>query len=136
MIPFPICIIPTGKCFPFAFQSKSTFDFFLGTTNLICHSIHGNTDPCTPLLHLLYSKNRKKNQIISSVSLFVLRDKRMKIDMSAIFDINHNYVTANFNAGAGFPATALQYFSRYPLLNSKKVIQKSFAKAASNKNLK
>jgi len=60
----------------------------------------------------------------------------MKIDMSAIFDVNYNFVTANFSAGAGYPANALKYFTRYSLFNSKKIIQKSFAKAASNKNLK
>jgi diacylglycerol kinase family enzyme len=37
-IPFPLCIIPEG------------------TTNIISHTIQGNTDPCTPLLHLIFSK--------------------------------------------------------------------------------
>jgi hypothetical protein len=60
----------------------------------------------------------------------------MKIDMSAIFDVNCNFVTANFIAGAGYPANVLKYFSRYMLFSPKKTIQKSFAKAASNKNLK
>ena len=56
--------------------------------------------------------------------------------MSAIFDDNYDFVTANFSAGAGYPANALKYFTRYSLLNSKKLIQKSFTKAASNKNLR
>lgn len=60
----------------------------------------------------------------------------MKIDMSAVFDYNHNFVTANFSAGAGYPANALKYFSRYSTFKPKKTIPKSFAKAASNKNLK
>jgi hypothetical protein len=60
----------------------------------------------------------------------------MQIDMSAIFDINYNFVTANFSAGAGYPANALKYFTRYSLYNPKQIVQKSFAKAASNKNLK
>jgi hypothetical protein len=63
-------------------------------------------------------------------------DHRMKIDMSAIFDINYNFVTANFSTGAGYPANALKYFSRYSLSKPKQIIEKSFAKAASNKNLK
>jgi hypothetical protein len=59
----------------------------------------------------------------------------MKIDMSAIFDIDYNFVTANFSTGAGFPANVLQYFSRYSLHSPKTIIRKSFSKAASNKNL-
>ncbi|CAF3286010.1 unnamed protein product [Rotaria socialis] len=96
---FPICIVPNG------------------TTNIVCHSIHGCTDHHTSILHLLFNK-------------------RMKIDMSAIFDINYNFVTANFSAGAGFPANALKYFTRYSLCSPNKTIRKSFAKAASNKNLR
>jgi hypothetical protein len=60
----------------------------------------------------------------------------MKIDMSAIFDIDYNFVTANFSSGAGYPATILQYFPRYHLHSPKRVIKKSFAKAALHKNLK
>jgi hypothetical protein len=60
----------------------------------------------------------------------------MKIDMSAIYDVNYNFVTANFGAGAGYPANALKYFTRYSLFKPKKTIQKSFTKAVSNKNLK
>lgn len=60
----------------------------------------------------------------------------MKIDMSAVFDVNYNFITANFSAGAGYPANALKYFTRYSSHNPKKIIRKSFAKAASNKNLK
>jgi hypothetical protein len=63
-------------------------------------------------------------------------DQRMKIDMSAIFDDNYNFVTANFSAGAGYPANALKYFTRYSSFSPKKTIRKSFAKAAANKNLK
>lgn len=63
-------------------------------------------------------------------------DQRMKIDMSAIFDSNTNFVTANFSAGAGYPANALKYFRRYSFHNSKKIIRKSFVKATSNKNLR
>ncbi|CAF1264420.1 unnamed protein product [Didymodactylos carnosus] len=37
-LPFPLCIIPNG------------------TTNIICHSIHGGIDQATPLFHLLFSK--------------------------------------------------------------------------------
>ncbi len=59
----------------------------------------------------------------------------MKIDMSAIFDIDYNFVTANFSASAGYPANVLKYFPRYSLHNPKNVIKKSFSKAASNKNL-
>ena len=59
----------------------------------------------------------------------------MKIDMSAIFDVDYNFVTANFSASAGYPANALQYFSRYNLHSPKTIIKKSFAKAASSKNL-
>ncbi|UJR33635.1 hypothetical protein I4U23_021069 [Adineta vaga] len=96
--PFPLCIIPTG------------------TTNIICHSIHGTTDHCTPILHLLFNQ-------------------RMRIDMSAIFDDNYNFVTVNFGAAAGFAANALRYFPRYSSYSPKKMIQKSFVKAASTKNL-
>jgi hypothetical protein len=60
----------------------------------------------------------------------------MNIDMSAIFDDSYKFVTANFNAGAGYPANVLKYFPRYSYLSSKKIIQKSFAKATSTKNLK
>ncbi len=56
--------------------------------------------------------------------------------MSAIFDINYNFVTANFSTGAGYPPDALKYFTRYSSYNPKQTVQKSFAKAASNKNLK
>ncbi|CAF1115815.1 unnamed protein product [Rotaria sordida] len=98
-LPFPICIIPNG------------------TTNIICQSIHGCTDHCTPILHLLFNH-------------------QMKIDMSAIFDANYNFVTANFSAGAGYPANALKYFTRYSNFSPKKTIRKSFAKATSNKNLR
>jgi hypothetical protein len=59
----------------------------------------------------------------------------MKIDMSAIFDIDYNFVTANFSSAAGYPANVLKYFPRYQLHNPKTVIKKSFAKAASHKNL-
>ncbi|CAF2328547.1 unnamed protein product [Rotaria sp. Silwood2] len=98
-LPFPICIVPNG------------------TTNIMCHSIHGCTDHYTPILHLLFNH-------------------RMKIDMSAVFDANYNFVTANFSAGAGFPANALKYFTRYSAFSPKKTIRKSFSKAASNKNLR
>jgi hypothetical protein len=60
----------------------------------------------------------------------------MKIDMSAIFDVNYDFITANFSAGAGYPANVLKYFPHYSSLSSKKIIQKSFAKATSTKNLK
>lgn len=60
----------------------------------------------------------------------------MKIDMSAIFDIDYNFITANFSAGAGYPANVLKYFPRYGLHSTKTVIKKSFSKATSNKNLK
>ena len=96
--------------------------------------MHGNTDYCTPILHLLFSKIK----ILSLTSMiFIIKclDHRMKIDMSAIFDINYNFVTANFSAGAGYPANALKYFSRYIHFSPKNTIQKSFAKATSNKNL-
>ena len=56
--------------------------------------------------------------------------------MSAIFDVNYNFITANFSIGAGYPATALKYFSCYSGFDAKEIIQQSFAKAASNKNLK
>jgi S-adenosylmethionine hydrolase len=59
----------------------------------------------------------------------------MNIDMSAIFDIDHNFVTANFNAGAGYTANVLKYFPRYSLHRPKTIIKKSFAKATSRKNL-
>ncbi|CAF4592386.1 unnamed protein product [Rotaria sp. Silwood1] len=98
-LPFPICIVPNG------------------TTNIICHSIHGCIDHYTPILHLLFNH-------------------RMKIDMSAIFDASYNFVTANFSAGAGYSANALKYFTRYSVFSPKKTIRKSFAKAASNKNLR
>ncbi len=55
--------------------------------------------------------------------------------MSAIFDIDYNFVSGNFSAGAGFPAAVLKYFPRYTLHTPKAVIKKSFSKAASNKNL-
>ena len=60
----------------------------------------------------------------------------MNIDMSAIYDADHNFVTANFSAGAGYPAHVLSYFPRYMLHGPKTIIKKSFSKAASNKNLK
>lgn len=63
-------------------------------------------------------------------------DHRMKIDMSAIFDSSMNFVTANFTAGAGYPANALKYFQRYSFLNPKKIIRKSFVKASSSKSLR
>ncbi|CAF3990616.1 unnamed protein product [Rotaria magnacalcarata] len=78
----------------------------------------------------------KMNENILQEILIIFQNKRMKIDMSAIFDINYNFVTANFSAGAGFPANALQYFTRYSLCSPNKTIRKSFAKAASNKNLR
>ena len=59
----------------------------------------------------------------------------MKIDMSAIFDSDYNFVTANFSAGTGYPAHVLKYFPRYSLHSPKTVIKKSFSKAASRKNL-
>ena len=59
----------------------------------------------------------------------------MKIDMSVIFDIDSNFVTANFTSGAGYPSNVLQYFPRYSLHSPKTVIKKSFSKAASKKNL-
>ncbi|CAF2033761.1 unnamed protein product [Rotaria magnacalcarata] len=98
-IPFPICIVPDG------------------TTNIICNTIHGNTDHCTPILHLLFNQ-------------------QMKIDMSAVFDIDYNFATANFSTGAGYPANVLKYFPCYSLNSTKTIIKKSFSKAASNKNLK
>ncbi|UJR13625.1 hypothetical protein I4U23_000638 [Adineta vaga] len=97
-IPFPICIVPDG------------------TTNIISHTIHGNIDHCTPILHLIFNRT-------------------MKIDMSAVFDIDYRFVTANFGAGAGYPANVLKYFPRYSLHSPKTVVKKSFAKAASKKNL-
>ncbi|CAF1373243.1 unnamed protein product, partial [Didymodactylos carnosus] len=96
--PFPLCIIPNG------------------TTNIICHSIHGGTDQTTPLFYLLFNR-------------------RIKIDLSVVYD-NNSFLTFNMNTGCGFPATVLKYFSRYTSLGQKKVIQKSFGKAVSNKNLK
>jgi hypothetical protein len=59
----------------------------------------------------------------------------MKIDISAIFDVDYNFVTTNFSAGAGFPANVLKYFPRYSLHSPKSVIKKSFAKATTKKNL-
>lgn len=56
--------------------------------------------------------------------------------MSAVFDGDHNFVTANFSAGAGYPANVLKYFPRYTLHSTKTVIKKSFLKATSTKNLK
>ncbi|CAF1000555.1 unnamed protein product [Adineta steineri] len=97
-ISIPICIVPNG------------------TTNIICHTIHGNVDHCTPIMHLIFNH-------------------KMKIDMSAVFDIDYKFVTANFSAGAGYPANVLKYFPRYNLHSPKGVIKKSFAKAASKKNL-
>ncbi|CAF1157119.1 unnamed protein product [Adineta ricciae] len=97
-IPFPICIVPDG------------------TTNIISHTLHGNIDHCTPILHLIYNHT-------------------MKIDMSAVFDVDYKFVTANFGAAAGYPANALKYFPRYSLHSPKTVIKKSFAKAASKKYL-
>ena len=60
----------------------------------------------------------------------------MKIDMSAIFDLDDNFVSANFSAGAGYPATVLKYFPRFNLHSPKTIIKKSFSKAASKKNLR
>jgi hypothetical protein len=62
----------------------------------------------------------------------------MKIDMSAVYDINDQFVTANFSAGAGYSANALSYFTRYVSMasNTKRIIQKAFSKAASKKLLK
>ncbi|CAF1323422.1 unnamed protein product [Adineta ricciae] len=74
-IPFPLCIIPTG------------------TTNIICHSIFGTLDCCTPILHLLFNQ-------------------QMRIDMSAIFDTNSEFVTVNFGSAAGYAANALKYFTQ------------------------
>ena len=51
-IPFPLCIVAEG------------------TTNIICHSFQGNTDPHTPILHLLFSKKPvvgKKSATLVSV---------------------------------------------------------------------
>ena len=62
-------------------------------------------------------------------------DHRMNIDMSAIFDNDCNFVTANFSTGAGYPANVLKYFPRYSLNSPKTVIRKSFSKATANKNL-
>ncbi|CAF4219997.1 unnamed protein product, partial [Rotaria magnacalcarata] len=62
--------------------------------------------------------------------------QQMKIDMSAVFDIDYNFATANFSTGAGYPANVLKYFPCYSLHSTKTVIKKSFSKAASNKNLK
>jgi hypothetical protein len=59
----------------------------------------------------------------------------MKIDMSAIFDIDYDFVTGNFSVDVGFPASVLKYFLRYHLHSSKTIIKKSFAKAISNNSL-
>lgn len=66
----------------------------------------------------------------------MILDKRMNIDMSAVFDSDDNFVTANFGAAAGFPANVLRYFPHYHDHGPKKKLQKSFGRAASNKNLK
>ena len=60
----------------------------------------------------------------------------MHIDMSAIYDNNYNFITANFSAGAGYPANILKYFPKYRLHRPKTIIKKSFGRAASSKNLK
>lgn len=92
-------------------------------------------DHCTSILHLLFSKNNVIDiDFLNSINH--ISDQRMKIDMSAVFDVNHNFVTANFSAGAGFPANILRYFTRYSLCSPKKTIRKSVAKAAANKNLR
>ena len=53
-IPFPMCIIPDGKKF---FERKPIeWPTCLGTTNIISHTIQGNTDHYTPLLHLILSR--------------------------------------------------------------------------------
>ncbi len=55
--------------------------------------------------------------------------------MSAIYDVDYNFVTANFSSGAGYPANILKYYPRYHLHSRKTAIKKSFAKAALHKNL-
>lgn len=108
----------------------------LGTTNIICHTIQGNTDHCTPLFHLIFSKMIFLSFYLRFLFCFLeILDQKMKIDMSAIFDNDYNFVTANFSAGAGYPANVLKYFPRYSLHSPKTVIKKSFAKGCSNKNL-
>ncbi|CAF0726418.1 unnamed protein product [Adineta ricciae] len=64
-----------------------------GTTNVIGHSIFGTLDSCTPILHLLFNQ-------------------QMRIDMSAIFDTNSEFVTVNFGSAAGYAANALKYFTQ------------------------
>jgi len=130
-IPFPICIVPDGKTKNTKISNLN--EFYLGTTNIISHTIHGNTDHVTPVLHLILSKI--KNECVGFDLVFLILDQKLKIDMSAIFDIDYNFVTANFGAGAGYPANVLKYFPRYSLRSPKTVIKKSSAKAASNKNL-
>lgn len=53
-MPFPLCIVPDGKTVRRGTDNWNKL--FLGTTNIICHTIQGNTDHCTPLLNLLFSE--------------------------------------------------------------------------------
>lgn len=118
-IPFPLCIVAEG------------------TTNIICHSFQGNTDAHTPILHLLFGKKENFHFDVSIRCFFRLffEDHRMKIDLSAIFDLDEHFLSANFSAAAGFPATVLKYFPRFNLHSPKTIIKKSFSKAAAKKNL-
>ena len=54
----------------------------------------------------------------------LVSDKQMKIDMSAVFDADDHFLTANFGAAAGYAANALKYFSRYSAENWRKTVQK------------
>lgn len=53
-IPFPICIVPDGRYRDLL--DKILCKEFLGTTNIISHTIQGNSDYYTPLIHFVLSK--------------------------------------------------------------------------------
>ena len=134
-LPFPICIVGTGEKSD-DFGDRGKLSRFAGTTNTICHSIYGTTDATTSILHLLCSRKHRSVLSHHERTNALILDKQMKIDMSAVFDIDDHFLTANFGAAAGYPANALKYFSRYSTVNQRKMVQKSFARAATNKNLK
>ena len=63
-------------------------------------------------------------------------DQQMRIDMSAIFDTDSEFVTVNFGSAAGYAANALKYFTQYASCSPKNRLQKAFGKAAAAKHLR
>ena len=67
----------------------------------------------TPILarrFSIYSSVREQECGVQLIAQGTFSDHRMKIDVSAVFDRDYHFLTANFSASAGYPANALKYF--------------------------